>query len=109
MRQSKGASSKITANDKTSTIVANEESGPNMSVDYFPGGDAMLEVLTRLQTLQESLQVQLQVIHIETCRIFATADSMSILAIARHIANGCCALFYIVSVLIVYLMCCTVA
>ena len=30
-------------------------------VDAFPGGDAMLDSLTRLQSLQESLQQQLEV------------------------------------------------
>lgn len=29
--------------------------------DHFPGGDAMLEVLTRLQSLQDSFHLQLQV------------------------------------------------
>ena len=29
--------------------------------EEFPGGDAMLEVLTRLQTYQENMQMQLQV------------------------------------------------
>ena len=32
-----------------------------LGVDQFPGGDAMLEVLTRLQSLQERFSVQLQV------------------------------------------------
>lgn len=31
-------------------------------LDHFPGGDAMLEVLTRLQSLQDSFYQQLQVI-----------------------------------------------
>ena len=30
-------------------------------LDHFPGGDAMLEVLTRLQSLQDSFYTQLQV------------------------------------------------
>jgi hypothetical protein len=33
----------------------------DMEREEFPGGDAMLEVLTRLQTYQESMQMQLQV------------------------------------------------
>ena len=32
-----------------------------LGVDQFPGGDAMLEVLTRLQSLQEQFSLQLQV------------------------------------------------
>lgn len=31
------------------------------TADQFPGGDAMLEVLTRLQSLQDSFYLQLQV------------------------------------------------
>ena len=42
-----------------------DSSSPHHSVDYereeFPGGDAMLEVLTRLQSYQESMQMQLEV------------------------------------------------
>lgn len=44
---------------------ATDSSSPPHSVDLereeFPGGDAMLEVLTRLQSYQESMQVQLEV------------------------------------------------
>lgn len=42
-----------------------EESSTGL--DQFPGGDAMLEVLTRLQSLQDSFQLQLQVITIILC------------------------------------------
>ena len=42
-----------------------DSSSPHHSVDLeredFPGGDAMLEVLTRLQSYQESMQMQLEV------------------------------------------------
>ena len=44
---------------------ATDSSSPPHSVDLereeFPGGDAMLEVLTRLQSYQESMQMQLEV------------------------------------------------
>ena len=44
---------------------ATDSSSPPHSVDLereeFPGGDAMLEVLTRLQSYQESMQLQLEV------------------------------------------------
>ncbi len=33
-----------------------------VSVDHIPGGDAMVEVLTRLQSLQDSFRLQLQVL-----------------------------------------------
>ena len=42
-----------------------DSSSPLHSLDLereeFPGGDAMLEVLTRLQSYQESMQMQLEV------------------------------------------------
>ena len=48
-----------------SSVSEADGSSPVHSLDLereeFPGGDAMLEVLTRLQTYQESMQMQLQV------------------------------------------------
>ena len=50
---------------RSSVSEADGSSSPVHSLDLereeFPGGDAMLEVLTRLQTYQESMQLQLQV------------------------------------------------
>ncbi len=40
---------------------ATTEKDPVRGLDNFPGGDAMLEVLTRLQRLQEAFSSQLQV------------------------------------------------
>lgn len=41
--------------------VARPEEPVHLAADQFPGGDAMLEALTRFQRLQDSFNVQLQV------------------------------------------------
>lgn len=46
-----------------------QDEGVDLGVDHFPGGDAMLEVLTRLQNLQDSFYVQLQV-SLASCSVF---------------------------------------
>lgn len=42
---------------------------PVRNLDSFPGGDAMLEVLTRLQRLQETFSAQLQVSKLQRYRL----------------------------------------
>ena len=46
---------------RSSTDGASSPQSTDLEREEFPGGDAMLEVLTRLQSYQESMQMQLEV------------------------------------------------
>lgn len=50
-----------TTSIKSATDSASSPQSADLEREEFPGGDAMLEVLTRLQSYQESMQMQLEV------------------------------------------------
>ncbi len=62
IRQSNKMVATPATSNASSAVVDTSMDDPDYGrVDQFPGGDGMLEVLTRLQALQESFSNQLQV------------------------------------------------
>ena len=66
----------------TSVQSATDSSSPHHLLDLereeFPGGDAMLEVLTRLQSYQESMQMQLEVFIKSLCSCVPLPSNQSL-------------------------------